>query len=180
MGYAQWPLFAGVPGTPRLSQLYPVSASECLGFYGFNIIYYALFPCVVVSRCSCVLVFYQTWWSLDMLHLAWPESLRIWSNGVFCLFYSNLSRGQILRRNPDISIKSFPLCYSQSPPQRCLQISISSNSCNLLQFLQLLLYTVKEKGEKPDRKPENHTLFPIQKPQVWELSRLCPETLTKL
>ncbi len=34
--------------------------------------------------------------------------------------------------------------------QLCLEISISSNSRNLLQFL---LYTVKEKGGKPDRKP---------------------------
>jgi hypothetical protein len=34
--------------------------------------------------------------------------------------------------------------------QLCLEISISSNSRNLSQFL---LYTVKEKGGKPDRKP---------------------------
>ncbi len=46
------------------------------------------------------------------------------------------------------SQKSFPPCYS--PLQLFLQISISSNSRNLL---QLLVYTVKEKGGKPDRKP---------------------------
>ncbi len=34
-----------------------------------------------------------------------------------------------------------------------LEIYISSNSRNLLQFLVQLLYTVKQKGEKPDRKP---------------------------
>jgi hypothetical protein len=44
-----------------------------------------------------------------------------------------------------------------------------------------LLYTVNENGEKPDR---NHTpslgfMKSIQKPQVRELSRLCPETSTK-
>jgi hypothetical protein len=46
-----------------------------------------------------------------------------------------------------------------------------------------LLYTVKEKGGKRDRK--NHILSlwfkeSIKKPQVWELSRLCPEISMKL
>jgi hypothetical protein len=45
-------------------------------------------------------------------------------------------RGRILGRNPDKSLKSFPPCYSQSPLQLCLEFSISSNSRNLLQFLQ--------------------------------------------
>jgi hypothetical protein len=36
----------------------------------------------------------------------------------------------------------------------CLEISISSNSCNLFQFFIVqLLYIVKEKWGKPDRKP---------------------------
>jgi hypothetical protein len=61
-------------------------------------------------------------------------------------------RGRILGRNPDKILKSFPPKYSQSPLQLCIEISISSNSRNLLQFVQLL-YTVKEKGRKPDRKP---------------------------
>jgi hypothetical protein len=53
----------------------------------------------------------------------------------------------------EIQTKSCP-CYSQSPLQLCLEISISSNSRNLLQFLQIQkLYTVKEKGGKTDRKP---------------------------
>jgi hypothetical protein len=42
------------------------------------------------------------------------------------------------------------LLVIQSPLQLCLEISISSDSHNLSQFL---LYTVKEKGGKPDRKP---------------------------
>ncbi len=46
--------------------------------------------------------------------------------------------------------KSFSPCYSKSPLQLCLEISTSSNSRNLLQFL---LDTVQEKGGKPDRKP---------------------------
>jgi hypothetical protein len=65
-----------------------------------------------------------------------------------------MSRGRMLRRNPDKIRKSFPPCYSQSPTQHCLEISISSNSHNLLQFLQFqLLYAVKEKGAKHDRNP---------------------------
>ncbi len=42
------------------------------------------------------------------------------------------SRGRILGRNPDKSLKSFPPCFSQSPLQLCLEISICSNSHNLL------------------------------------------------
>ncbi len=54
-----------------------------------------------------------------------------------------------------IVLKSFPLCYSQSPPQLCLEISVSSNSRNLLQFLQFSfqLLWIKDKGGKSDRKP---------------------------
>ncbi len=58
---------------------------------------------------------------------------------------------RILGRNPDKSLKSFPL--SKSLPQLCLEIYISSNSFKLFQFLQFILHTVKEKGGKPDRKP---------------------------
>jgi hypothetical protein len=43
--------------------------------------------------------------------------------------------GRIIGRNPDKSLISFPPCYSQSPLQLCLEISISSNARNLLQFL---------------------------------------------
>jgi hypothetical protein len=42
------------------------------------------------------------------------------------------------------------------PVELCLDIYISSSSHNLLQFLQCItpvLYTVKEKGGKPNRKP---------------------------
>jgi hypothetical protein len=79
--------------------------------------------------------------------------------------------------------KSFPPCYSKSPLLHCLGISISSYSNNLLcissNSRSCTVY-LKEKGGKPDRK-----LYPLhcglrKKPQVWELSRLCPETSTKL
>jgi hypothetical protein len=53
-------------------------------------------------------------------------------------------------------IKIFGKYLEQNLPnilQLCLEISISSNSRNLLQFLQFsFLYTVKDKGGKPDRK----------------------------
>jgi len=67
----------------------------------------------------------------------------------------SLSRGWILGQNPDQSLKSFPPCFSQSPLQLCLEISISLNSRNLLQFLQFsyCTYTVKETGGKSDLKP---------------------------
>ncbi len=35
-----------------------------------------------------------------------------------------VSRGRILGRNPNKSLQSFPPCYSQSPLQLCLEISI--------------------------------------------------------
>ncbi len=50
-------------------------------------------------------------------------------------------------------------------------------------FYSALLYTVKEKRGKPDRKPHPPSLWfkkSIQKSQVWELSSLCPETSRKL
>ncbi len=54
--------------------------------------------------------------------------------------------------------------------------------CFYIQF-SYVLYTVKEKGGNLLEKP--YYLFlcfkkSIQKPQVWELSRLCPENSTKL
>ncbi len=41
-------------------------------------------------------------------------------------------RGRIRGQNPDKSLQSFPPCYSQTPLQLYPEISISSNSCNLL------------------------------------------------
>jgi hypothetical protein len=52
---------------------------------------------------------------------------------VFLLdIHSHLFRGRIHGRNPDKSLKSFPPFFSQSLLQLCLEISISSNSRNLL------------------------------------------------
>ncbi len=70
------------------------------------------------------------------------------------------SGGQILGQSPDKSLKSFPPCYSQSPLQLCFKIIFLLTHATSDVFLQThatsysdqLLYTVKEKGEKPDRK----------------------------
>jgi len=67
-------------------------------------------------------------------------------------------RGQILGKNPDKSLKSFLPCYSQSPLELCLDISISSNSRNLLQFLQFRYCTLYRRKE--GKLIENHTPFP--------------------
>ncbi len=79
------------------------------------------------------------------------------------------SRGPILGRNPDKSFKIFPPCYSQPPIlQLWLQISISSNSRNLLKFLQLSYFTLwKEKNLI-----EHHTIKPYPLPYGLETSSL--------
>jgi hypothetical protein len=85
-----------------------------------------------------------------VLKVRWPFTVqrRFLNRG------ATVSWGRILGRNPDKSLKSFPPCYSQRPLlQLCLEILISSNSRNLLQFLKCVAVHVKEKGGKPDRKP---------------------------
>jgi hypothetical protein len=94
------------------------------------------------------------------------------------------SRGRILGRNPDKSFKKFPPCNSQSHLQCCLEISISSNARNLLQFSTVqLMYIVKEKGGKPDRKPYP-LLYSLRSPyrnlKSENCQGYCPETSTKL
>ncbi len=64
------------------------------------------------------------------------------------------SPGRIVERNPDKSLKSFPPCSSQSPLQLCLEIYISSNSRNLLQFLEFSYCTLQK--IKEESLIENH------------------------
>ncbi len=88
--------------------------------------------------------------------------------------WTKLHRGQILGRNPDKVLWVF--LYSQSN----LIYSLASR------FLFLQSHATSHcKGER--RKTWYKTISPslwfkksIQKPQVWELARLCPETSTKL
>ncbi len=114
------------------------------------------------------------------------------SNSRLCQLSSSFYHpgGWILGRNSD-KVLIFS-SYSQSPLQLCLEISISSNSCNLLCISSNSLITyfnssvnVHCKGER--RKTWCKTIRPslwfnksIHKPQVWELSRLCTEASTKL
>ncbi len=65
----------------------------------------------------------------------------------------NETWGRILGRNSDKSLKRFPHSYSKPPLQLCLEISISSNSRNLLHIYTVqLLTTIQEKGGNPDKK----------------------------
>jgi hypothetical protein len=95
---------------------------------------------------------------------------------------------RIVGQNPDRSLKSFPPCYSQSPLQHCLVISISSYPCNLLHISSnsrnlLRISTVKlhknVKGKvwKPDRKsyPLPYVLRNPYRNLKSENSRLCIE-----
>ncbi len=68
------------------------------------------------------------------------------------------SRGRILGRNWDKSLKSFPLCYSQ-PPLLTDFTPPTRAKCGLK-----LVWNVNN----------------VWRPQIRELSRLCPETSTKL
>jgi hypothetical protein len=72
----------------------------------------------------------------------------------------------------------FLLAAHKSALQLCLEISISSNSRILVQFLEFN-YCTKEENliENP---PSLRFKKSIQEPEVWELSRLCLENLTKL
>jgi hypothetical protein len=73
-----------------------------------------------------------------------------------------VNRGRILGPNPEKSLKSFPAYYSQSPLQFALKFIFLQIHATFNVFLQIhtkristvkLLYTVKEKGGKPDRNP---------------------------
>jgi hypothetical protein len=57
--------------------------------------------------------------------------------------------------------KSFPPCFSQSPLQLCLEISVSSNSRNLLQFLDLEFSYCTLSRRKEENLIESQTLYPI-------------------
>ncbi len=89
----------------------------------------------------------------DSFKLQYAESQR-WSYTVYW--------GRILERNWDKSLKSSPSCYSQSP--------ILTDFTPPPQFSKSGLKLVCNVNTK----------HYIRKPQAWELSRLCPETSTKL
>ena len=80
--------------------------------------------------------------------------------------------GWILGRNSDESLKSFALAIHSHLFKLAQPLPVST---------VLLLYTVKEKGGKPDRKTIPPSLWfkkSVLKPQVRECSRLCLESST--
>ncbi len=89
-----------------------------------------------------------------------------------------LSRGRILGRNLDKSLSSLLLTVTSTTlPWDFYFFKLTQP---LTASSVYLLNTIKEKGGKPDRTLSLWFKKSIQKPQVWELSRLCPETFTKL
>ncbi len=79
-----------------------------------------------VIRLFSIFPFYQT---DDMYTLEEGELCLQYFGDFFQLLHYMLllsekyTRGRILGRNPDKSLKSFPPCYSQSPLQRCCYIT---------------------------------------------------------
>ena len=84
------------------------------------------------------------------------KSAAVWTDDACSKLPSNFSHteAEFLDEIQTRVLRVFSLCYIHSYLYN-FSICISSNSRNLLQFLQCsyLLYTVKEKGGKPDRKP---------------------------
>ncbi len=110
------------------------------------------------------------------LHQRGLKTYSVWRGEPSLSNQARLSWGQILGRNPD---KNLPPCYSQSPLFTALPWDFY-----FFKLTQPLMYfygsvTVHCKGErtKTDRKPYPPSQWftkSIQKPQVWELSKLCP------
>jgi hypothetical protein len=98
-------------------------------------------------------------WNLcNILKFCVKYRLKLLDSGRKVSFYF-LSRGRVLGRNPEKSLKSFPPCFSQSPLHcrfysfalRFLFLQTHATSYSF--YSSSLLYTAKEKGGKPDRKP---------------------------
>jgi hypothetical protein len=79
------------------------------------------------------------------------------------------------------------LLFRVTSIQICIEVPISSNSRNLLQFYRALLYPVKEKGGKTDLKPyplpyglrNPYRNLKSENSQDFFLPRFCPETAKK-
>jgi hypothetical protein len=69
---------------------------------------------------------------------------------------ANTVMRRILGRNPDKSLKSFLLAIQNHHYSFSLRFTFLQTNATSYSFYSVLLYTAKEKGGKPDRKP--HTL----------------------
>jgi len=74
-------------------------------------------------------------------------------NNTVRITWPSKSRGRILGQNPDKNLKSFLPYYLQSPLQLCFEIFFFKLAQPITVSTVQLLYTVEEKGGKPDRKP---------------------------
>ncbi len=108
------------------------------------------------------------------IHTVDPQhASRIRIRRVRIVFLVPPSLGRTLGRNPDRSLQSFSPCYSQSP--LCLFF--------LLQTHATSYSFCKGKSRKTWQKTIPTSPWfkkSIQEPQIWELSRLCPENSMKL
>ncbi len=110
------------------------------------------------------------------------------SQQLLSFFMNSLRRfknsGRILGRNPGTSPKTFPPCYSKPPVQLWIEFFLFFQTrTTSFSFFSALMYTVKEKGGKPERTqlPLPYGLRnPYRNLKSGELSRLCPETSKKL
>ncbi len=123
----------------RLLQLSSCSSKLLFVSFPFLVTAYSVFYCTgslgqVQLQCvACGLPEEQPGHCMKKSYLKCSDE---YNSCVLCVSCGSVDRGRILRQNPEKSLKKFPPCYSQSPRQLCLEISISSNSRNLLQFLQ--------------------------------------------
>ncbi len=94
--------------------------------------------------------------------------------------------GRILGQNPDKSLKSseFPPCYSQSSAALPWDLYFFKLTqpliVSLVRYCTHTLYRRKEENLIENHTPSLWFKNSIQKPQVWELSRICLQTSTKL
>jgi hypothetical protein len=92
--------------------------------------------------------------------------------------------GRNLGRNPAKVWRLFLLAMLSHLYSFALRFILLQTHATSYSFYNAFLYAVKEKGRKPDKKPPTPPSLwfkkSTQKPQVWELKRLCPETSKKL
>jgi hypothetical protein len=105
-----------------------------------------LLQCCALSPCSQIQYIYSRYKvNNSAVRIGEGKVLREFRHPVNCTIYVSRFRYRSETEYLDEirkSLNSFPPCYSQSPLQLCLEISISSNSRNLLQFLQFSYCTL--------------------------------------
>ena len=85
-----------------------------------------------------------------------------------CRWIFELSRGRILGRNWDISCKSFPPCYSQSPPQTDFPLPhLSKSGLKLTCNVNIVYENLKsENFQDYAQKPQGNCMFMNSAPKM--------------